>query len=235
MVANGACSRRMSFSPAGSSVKARPRFLYLHGFASSPASRKALFFASRLQEEGVGVEIPALDGGDFASLTVTAQLKTIATLAGENPVVLIGSSMGGYLAALHAARNPRVERMVLLAPAFGFLNLWRKRLGSEGLARWRKDGSMPVFHYGLGRETPLRYELMEDAEKYELEPAFAAPAVIFHGNRDEVVPVESSVQYVRRHSNVELVRMDAGHELTDVLEPVWLRSKAFLQSVLAGF
>lgn len=211
-----------------------PRFLYLHGFASGPSSRKAQFFASRLCEEGAEVDIPALDGGDFTRLTLTGQLERVTAVAGNSRLVLIGSSMGGYLASLYAARNSNVEGLVLLSPAFGFLPLWRQRMGEPGLEKWRKDGTVSVFHYSLGQEVPLRYDLIEDAARYELEPEFSAPALIFHGNADDVVPVENSVQYARRHPHVELVRMNSGHELTDVLEPIWSRSKPFLQALQAG-
>ncbi len=41
------------------------RFVYLHGFASSPGSRKARFFEERFRELGIGLEIPELVGGGF--------------------------------------------------------------------------------------------------------------------------------------------------------------------------
>ena len=38
----------------------RERIVYLHGFASSPASKKAAFFRDRFREVGVEIEIPDL-------------------------------------------------------------------------------------------------------------------------------------------------------------------------------
>src|SRR6185437_13922113 len=111
-----------------------PRFVYLHGFASGPASRKASFFRERLAGHGIALEIPDLAEGNFRGLTLTAQLQAIQRL-GQGPLVLIGSSLGGYLAALYAAVHPgQVERMVLLAPAFNFYELWTETLGPENLA-----------------------------------------------------------------------------------------------------
>lgn len=219
--------------PANSASKnlAPPRYLYLHGFASGPASRKARFFAERLAAEGISLAIPSLDCGDFENLTISAQLEVVHSAAGEDTVVLIGSSMGGYVAALYAARHPRVRGVCLLAPAFGFLDLWLNKLGPEDVECWRVTGAKQVFHYGLGRETALQVGLLKDAAKYEPKPHFAAPALIFHGNQDDVVPVDSSVQYSRAHPNVQLVRLDTGHELTDVLEIIWQRAKPFLLGV----
>lgn len=96
------------------------RYVYLHGFASSPQSGKAQFFCKRLAEQGIDLAIPALDGGDFEHLTVTGQLHVVdAAVAGE-PAVLFGSSLGGYLAALYAARHANIRKLILLAPAFQF-------------------------------------------------------------------------------------------------------------------
>src|SRR5437899_8000134 len=94
--------------------------VYLHGFASGPQSSKAQFFRRKFAERGVTLRIPQLDEGDFEGLTISGQLGVIERAAAAAPVSLIGSSLGGYLGALYAARHPEVEWLVLLAPAFQF-------------------------------------------------------------------------------------------------------------------
>ena len=94
------------------------RILYLHGFASGPTSQKARFFRDRFAEKGITLEIPELDGGDFEHLTIGRQLLIIENLAAGGPVSLIGSSMGGYLAALYASLHPETLKLVMMAPAF---------------------------------------------------------------------------------------------------------------------
>lgn len=84
-------------------------YVYLHGFASSSASSKAQYFKTRLAEHDIALEIPELDGGDFERVTLSGQLRVVERLVGGCPVVLLGSSMGGYLAALYAARHPEVD------------------------------------------------------------------------------------------------------------------------------
>jgi hypothetical protein len=206
------------------------RVIYLHGFASSPQSRKAQFFADQLRGERFRVEIPDLAGGDFEHLTVTGQLAIVAQLL-ENggPAILIGSSLGGYLAALSAARHPeQVERVILLAPAFGFYELWTRDLGQERLKSWRKNGSIPVFHYGEGREMPLAFDLMEDAAKFEGFPEIRQPGLLFHGVDDPVVPIVNSRRYAGSLPNIHLVELRSGHELTDVLDNMWRATRDFL-------
>lgn len=193
------------------------RVLYLHGFASGPQSKKARLFAAWIPE----LEVPDLVEGPFRDLTLTGQLAVIERAARGEPVSLIGSSLGGYLAALYAARHPEVRRLVLLAPAFGFARLWAESLGQEKVDAWRAAGDMPVMHYGLGGETPLGWQMMEDAARYEAAPDFAQPALIIHGTQDEVVPAELSIDFTAGRPNVRLELVESGHELLDVFESVY--------------
>jgi pimeloyl-ACP methyl ester carboxylesterase len=205
------------------------RVIYLHGFASSPRSSKAQFFKQRLNEQGVEVDVPRLDGNNFEALTITNQLSIIHETIGNRPAILFGSSLGGYLAALYAARHPDlVERLVLLAPAFQFPTRWRQRYSEKDIARWKSEGSIPVFHYGENKLMRLGYRFIEDTVQYEDEPDARQPILIFHGTRDDIVPYIVSETFCVTHPRSQLVLTDAGHELTNVLNPMWEAVQNFL-------
>lgn len=204
------------------------RILYLHGFASGPDSRKARFFREKLAAYGISLEAPDLADGDFRNLTLTGQLNLIGRVVANEPVLLIGSSMGGYLAALYASAHHEVQGLILLAPAFNFYQRWTSTIAAADLAQWKRDGEVPVFHYAAGRQVPIGYQLMEDAQQYEPFPAFTQPCLDFHGAQDPVVPIEYSEQFARERPNVELMRLQSGHELTDVLEDIWDRAGLFV-------
>ena len=204
------------------------RVLYLHGFASSPASRKGQFFAAKFNSRAARLEIPDLAEGDFEHLTISRQLHLIERLLDGAPATLIGSSLGGYLAALYASHHAEIHRLVLLAPAFDFCHLWLSGLGPEAVARWEQNGTMPVFHHARSGETALDFEFMRDAAHFPPFPHFVQPALLFHGNHDPVVPVQHSMAFAAAHPNVRLFRLDSGHELTDVLETIWAESQSFL-------
>ena len=204
------------------------RILYLHGFASSPASSKARFFAARLRTAGALVDIPDLAAGDFEHLTIGGQLRVIEHAAGGDPVALMGSSLGGYLAALYAARHPEVSRVVLLAPAFGFAGRWAERQGPSAVDAWRTTGTLEVFHYGENRPCRLSYALLDDGLGYEDYPDFRQPALIFHGAQDDIVPARYSSEFAATHPNAHLEVLDSGHELLNVLEYMAPKVCAFL-------
>jgi len=209
----------------------RHRIIYLHGFASSPQSRKARFFAEKFSQEAFTVDIPDLAAGDFEHLTISGQLQIVERAVNGQPAILVGSSLGGYLAALYAARHREIERVILLAPAFSFHDLWTAELGVERLQIWRENGTMPIFHYGEGREMPLAFNLMEDSSQYEAFPDVRQPGLVFHGLDDPLVPIAQSRAFVAGRSNIRLLELRSGHELTDVLDDMWLASRDF---VLAG-
>ena len=214
------------------------RIVYLHGFASGPSSSKAQFFSRRLVEHGASVSIPQLDEGDFQGLTITRQLAVIDRAVGGRPAILMGSSLGGYLAALYASTHTPghtsgpasagIEKLVLMAPALRFPTRWGERYAAE-MERWKREGSLPFFHYAVQAERPLGYQFVEDAAQYPDEPEFSQPALILHGSRDPVVPAEISREFAAGHPNVRLRMFDSGHELTDVLEPMWEEIAGFLQ------
>lgn len=202
--------------------------IYLHGFASGPSSSKARLFAERFAAAGRELAVPALDGGDFRNLTISGMLRVVEREAAGRRCALIGSSLGGYLAALYAARHVEVERVVLLAPAFGFARRWAATLGLETLDEWQRTGVRKVFHYGMGGETELSWRLMEDASLYEEFPDVKQPALVMHGVRDDVVPAEVSRQFAARTAGAVLREFDSDHQLLDVAEEMFREMLGFL-------
>ncbi|MBS1834291.1 MAG: alpha/beta fold hydrolase [Acidobacteria bacterium] len=204
------------------------KVIYCHGFASSPESSKARFFASKLAECGVECVVPALDGGDFENLTVTGQLRILEAEADGKPVHLVGSSLGGYLSALYAAAHPeQVQKLILLAPAFCFGSRYPGELRPDDLSAWKANGTRKIFHYGHEREMDLRYALVEDAAKYADFPDFRQPALILHGRKDDVVPSSLSETFAASHPNATLRILESDHQLTDVTDILWRESKLF--------
>ena len=206
------------------------RILYLHGFASGPGSNKARFFSRRLETAGAQVAALDLARGAFEHLTITGQLQAVEEAVAGEPVALMGSSMGGYVAALYAARHAEVTRLVLLAPAFGFARHWPERLGHEAVENWRRTGWMEVFHYAEGRNRAISYALLEDGAQYEDYPDFTQPALIFHGAQDDVIPADLSRRFVADHPNATLEIVDSGHEMLNALDSIRPKVTEFLLS-----
>ncbi len=196
------------------------RFVYIHGFASSPQSRKARAFETAMAEKGIRLEIPAMDEGDFEHLTISGQLGVLERLIGRETVRLTGSSMGGYLAALYASKYGNVDRLVMMAPAFGFAQRWKDKV-VEG-------ADLEVFHYGDKVNRRVHYGLIADSIQFPANPDFSQTALVFHGIHDDVVPVDYSRCFAATHLGVRLVELESDHELLDVLPQITRDAVDFL-------
>ena len=207
------------------------KYVYLHGFASGPQSSKAQYFRSRMAAEyDTELVIPDLSEGDFEHLTISRQLQVIQrVLEGETNSVLIGSSMGGYLAALFAAKHASlVDKLVLLAPAFWFAQRWPESLGREAVAEWEAKGSREFFHYGVGEPKKVWWELMADGLRHPGAPDVRQSALIFHGLADDVVPAAFSEEFASGRPNVDLRLLPSDHQLTDQVDAIWRETEQFL-------
>jgi predicted esterase YcpF (UPF0227 family) len=86
---------------------------YLHGYQSSPTSTKATLFKDTLH----ALPIAYRDGAP-EDLVVAECLNRISKAIQDDPdVILIGSSLGGFLAAAIALIHPNVKRLIILNPA----------------------------------------------------------------------------------------------------------------------
>jgi pimeloyl-ACP methyl ester carboxylesterase len=187
--------------------------------------------SERLAARGITLERLNLRVPDFEHLRLSAMIDVVrAAIGGEQDRAIVwGSSLGGQTAARAAERDPRICALVLLAPAFGLARRWRARLGDEGVARWRSQGSTPVDDYVEKRQRPLDFGFLEDITLTDAQPPdVRVPTLVIHGVRDEVVPVEVSREFARGKKHVRLVEVDDGHDLTASLDRIFDEALRFL-------
>jgi hypothetical protein len=216
--------------------------VYLHGFLSSGVSTKAQFFRERFGTRA-DAAFHALDFNptprDFETMTVTGQINRVrqylldhdlagpgAGEAGKELTGLIGSSFGGWVGLHYAHRFGGIGRLLLLAPALvGLTGI----VSEEEAKQWQDLGTAPVYHPAFERELPVSYDLHADSLRY-LEPVEpAAPTLIIHGRDDEHVPIDHSRAYAEAFPNdVQLVEVDAGHDLNEHLDLIWTYVVSFL-------
>lgn len=128
--------------------RAGPLLVWLHGLGASKDQWGPAMFALAREYQCVFVDLP----GHGQSLpqpnrghgphALLEAIEPILAAQGDRPLVLIGSSLGGCVAGLYAARHPqRVKGLVLMAPA----GLGSTAMSAELVARVeRGDG---VFGY----------------------------------------------------------------------------------------
>lgn len=200
--------------------------IFLHGFASSGRGTKSQYFRRRIAEESSGIDFHAVEfqptPADFEFMTVTGMINRLRQFVLDNgigQVTLIGSSMGGLVAANYAQRFGNVDWLLLLAPALIYRPWSLSETESE---EWRRQGVIEVDHYAFGRSLPIRYDLALDGARYDQPPPPICPVTIVHGSHDEVVPASMSRAYAGAYPElVSLIEFDAGHDLNGALDRIW--------------
>jgi pimeloyl-ACP methyl ester carboxylesterase len=205
--------------------------LYLHGFASGPSSRKARHLSEGFRARGRPMAVPDLTPGPtgFERSTPLSMLGVARSTLGDapGPHQLIGSSLGGYLSALLASLDPRVERLVLLAPAFRLFERWSTRLTPAQLAEWRASG-LETHHFATETRRRIGWSFHEAARGLPAFPVVTVPTLVVAGARDETVPLADVQAWVDRTPSARLVVVDDGHELAASLELIEREAWEFL-------
>lgn len=206
-----------------------PGVVFLGGFHSDMTGTKAQFLAAwcaargraflRFDYSGHGAS-----GGRFAEGTIgrwTADAEAALTALTAGPQILVGSSMGGWIALLLAARQPaRVAALIGIAPAPDFTEelLWA-RLPEAARAAILSDGhwARPSEY---GEPYPITRALIEDGRRHLLLGAPIAldvPVRLLHGQADPDVPWQHSLRLAERlaGSDVEITLVKGGdHRLS---------------------
>ena len=196
---------------------AAPTVVWLGGFRSDMAGTKAEALADWAKAEGRAYLRFDYFGhgesdGDFADGTITRwRADALAVLdeliAGE--VVLVGSSMGGWIACLVAAvRAERVKAMVLVAPAPDFTEkLMAPEIPPEGRKALRDDGVwMRPSEYG--DPYPISAGLLEDGARWSILPGpvpITAPVRILQGGADPDVPWRHALELAQTLNSEDVV------------------------------
>jgi uncharacterized protein len=210
---------------------------YLHGFASSARSSKAAFLADRLRPRGLTLHCPDFNAPEFSTLTVSRmidQTRRAIEACPPAPAVLIGSSLGAFVAVHTAVRHPDlpIAKLVLLAPALDFGGNRMRELGEAGIARWRATDRLDVFHYGYGETRSLGYALYEDAAAYDsFAVPLSLPILILQGRRDQSVDPAMVERFAASRPNVALHFLDDDHQLLGSLDMIWTEMERFLAGV----
>jgi pimeloyl-ACP methyl ester carboxylesterase len=128
----------------------------------------------------------------------------------EGPLVLVGSSMGGWLSCLVAAAVPeRIGAMVLIAPAADFTEkLMAPNLPAEAKKALKEEGVWyRPSEYGDG-PYPITRALLEDGARWSiLEGAvpIEAPVRILQGGQDPDVPWQHALELANQIKGEDVV------------------------------
>jgi pimeloyl-ACP methyl ester carboxylesterase len=189
-----------------------PGLFWLSGFRSDMTGSKA----SAVDEFGAahGLSVTRFDysghgqsGGDFNQGTISRWLEeaeaVFATTTG--PQVVIGSSMGGWLALLltlaqRRRGSDRVEGLVLIAPATDMTELMLAQMPKKYQKLLDKQGYVDTPSEYSAEPYRINKTLIDDGKQHLLfgrAIALGCPVTILQGARDKDVPKEHTAKLVQ--------------------------------------
>lgn len=222
-------------------VGSGPTLVFLPGYMSDMAGGKASALFERAQTKARGCLLLDYSGcgtssGDFAEGTLSRWREEVLALVEAHvagPVLLVGSSMGGWLMLLVAeALKERLAGMVGIAAAPDFT-----RWGYSDEQRTTLASGRTIYEenpYGP-EPTPTHPGFFADAEKHlrlGSEIAIDCPVRLLHGQRDADVPWGTSLRLAEalRSGDIQVTLVkDGDHRLSRE------QDIALLESIVDGF
>ncbi|HTU13244.1 MAG TPA: alpha/beta hydrolase [Allosphingosinicella sp.] len=187
---------------------AGPTLVFLPGYASDMSGAKATALAQWAASAGRGCLLfdyggCGLSGGDFEAQSfrdwLGDALHLIDNLVPDGPLVLVGSSMGGWLMLhLAIARAHRVKALVGIAAApdftdWGFTAEQKVQLGREGrIEEPNPYGPAPTV------TTRIFFESAEAHRLLHVEIPIDCPVRLLHGMKDRDVPPQYAAELMAR-------------------------------------
>jgi len=192
-------------------------YVWLSGFKSDMTGTKVTVLEDWAKAEGHGFLAFDYSGhgvsaGKFEDGTISAWREdALAAIEGltTGPLVLVGSSMGGWMALLTAlALNPRVAGMVLIAPAPDFTQklMWPEFSPTQQAEILEQGRTLRPSDYG--DPYPITRDLIEDGKQWTLlDDAIdlTCPIRILQGMQDPDVPWQHAFKLVEALTSDELV------------------------------
>lgn len=140
-----------------------------------------------------------------------AKTKDILHQNQNREIYLVGFSMGGVIASYLAATN-NIHKLILLAPAFSYMNLDT----IAGVISKSYSSLMKPNNKTDTIELPRSFyvafmDLVKNLKKYIQQ--VPCPVLIMHGDVDEVIATRSSIQAYNNipHERKKLVILHGGH------------------------
>jgi predicted esterase YcpF (UPF0227 family) len=164
-------------------------FYYIHGYLSSPDGTKAILFKEKLNCSPIKYR-----DVEPENLVISDCLKQIELkIKDVENVTLIGSSLGGFLAAKTAFYNSNVKKMILLNPAI-----------------------IPP-NYDISKITDMPQSIAKDMQDENLlTNNLSTDVLVIIGTNDQVVSNKWGVDYAKsQEATVKFVHDD--HQLSKTL------------------
>lgn len=208
-----------------------PTIVFVHGLMSSMNSSKARYLMDYCKKKHYRFIVfdnfgHGASSGNFVDQTIGSWLRGLQLVLDKlikgNKAILVGSSMGGWVALLAALYAPeKVKALVGLATAVDFTEgIWSK-LTLKQKQEIKEQGIIKITGNTCNDIYPISYNLIVEAQKHLLlvhdKIELNIPLHLIHGKLDNEVPYEHSLQLMDKITSKQITLKlikDAEHHLS---------------------
>jgi len=197
-----------------------------HGFGSNKDATSCKVLSEELNKNGISTFRFDFSGrgeseGNIEETTISDaidDLKSAVNFVYEmfDKLFLYGSSFGGIVSLSYTSRDERVLLLALKSPLSSYVEKFESDVGDEGIKKWKNEG---FIEYVTGdKKYKIPYKFYEDSIKYNylFYDYIKIPVLVVHGNKDEEVTVNQSLELVKhlKAGKLEIVK-GADHQYTE--------------------
>lgn len=209
--------------------------LFMHGTLSDKNASKSLFLKDFCERNQIGYTAFDFIGhggssGKYTDGTIGIWLNNALEVIDKitkGRLILVGSSMGGWISLLAARLRPeRIKAVVGLAAAADFtVDVWNS-FSEKQKNDIRAKGVIYTPNGWTEEGDPWALPLFEDAEKHlllkeENSLNILCPITLIHGAKDDCVPLKTAFKIMdcAKSENVKVIVLkNSGHRLSEPSE-----------------
>ena len=210
--------------------RSKKTVIFIHGLKSDMNGKKSIYFNKYCRNKNYSYLCFDFRGHGKSSGTFTDYgisdwyddlYKLIKFLKIANPI-LVGSSMGGWVAMLFSLKNPKkIQKLIGIAPAPDFTTelLWRelseknkKLIKSNKIVRKKISND---FYYDY---SPKLFINSKNCLIKNMDKTFKGETILFHGACDHTVPYNYNNKFLKRKNFPQLLYItikNADHSMSD--------------------
>jgi hypothetical protein len=192
--------------------------ILVHGYSSHKNGSSSKQMSQELEKRDINSFRIDLNGcgesdGNFSDHTISSAADDVSCAIElmkkrrYEKISLFGSSASGITVMAAALKYPEIKRIGLKAPVSDYPTQKMRKMGKEGIEKWKKEG----FNYYSSRDKgkiKIKYSFYEDAKKhvmYDQAKSIKCPVLIIHGDADFTVLLEQSQKVVEKFPDAKLI------------------------------
>ena len=201
----------IAYNKHNATKKKAPYVIFIHGFMSNMHGDKAIYLEQYCIEQDYNfIRFDNFGCGDsygsFADQTISTWQQGLQMIINmiDGPIILVGSSLGAWVAFISVIKNPdKISGIVTIAAAFDFTQeLIYEKLSPKQMKQLDESGSCNFSgsDKNCSHIYPISKDLIEDGRQHLLlskeEININCPIHLIHGMQDFDVPYSISMRAI---------------------------------------